>query len=123
MPSRVPASTPTLAGRVLLSTWMVLLASLAPISLALATAAMDAHMVARAMSPFTAVNPPVAKPVVARTMAAMTVVGVRRTATANAPSVKYVTIGGMLHWTARISSTRVSTSQQQQPAHRKCDVY
>jgi hypothetical protein len=56
-------------------------------------------MVARATPPPTAVNPPVANPVVARIMAAMaatTVVAVRTTAAANAPSVKFATIGGML---------------------------
>jgi hypothetical protein len=43
---------------------------------------MAARMVARAMTPLMAANPPVAKPTVARIMAAMMVVAVRTTATA-----------------------------------------
>jgi hypothetical protein len=45
-------------------------------------------MVAMALPPPTVVNPPVAKPVVAIIMAALTVVAVRTTVAANDPSVK-----------------------------------
>jgi hypothetical protein len=58
MSSRIPASTPTLVGRVLPSTQLVLLASLASISLALETAAMVARMVARTLLPPMVVNRP-----------------------------------------------------------------
>jgi hypothetical protein len=105
MQSCVLASTSTLADRVLPTTRLVLLASLAHISLAIATAAMAAHMVARATPPPMIVNPPMANPVVTRIMAVTTVVAVGTTAAANAPSVKFATIGGMLRRTARTGST------------------
>jgi hypothetical protein len=98
-----PSFYSNLAGRALLSIRLVLLASPAPISLALATVAMAVRMLARATPPLMAANLPVAKPVVARTMAAMAammVVVVRTTASANAPIVKSATIGGMLRRTA-----------------------
>jgi hypothetical protein len=119
----LPGFYSNLTGRALLSIRLVLLASLAPIILALAMVAMAVCMLARATPPLMAANLPVAKPVVARTMvamAAMMVVVVRTTASANAPTMKSATIGGMFRWTAGTANNQrarntTSTSYNNDP--------